>query len=167
MRLQTRTALQLFVAASVASVPIPALTQALVTHRIPAALAVEAAMEAINFCAKDGYQESAVVVDASGAHQAEIRGDGATTYTLDSANDKAYTAASFKRDTSVMAEAVKDSKGPYPLQKLPHVLFFPGGVVIKIGDEIVGAIAASGAPRSVLDEACAKAGLDKIRDRLK
>jgi hypothetical protein len=63
MRLQSRTALQLFVAASVASVPIPAFTQALVTHRIPAALAVEAAMEAVNFCAKDGYQESAVVVD--------------------------------------------------------------------------------------------------------
>jgi uncharacterized protein GlcG (DUF336 family) len=31
------------------------------------------------------------------------------------------------------------------LQKLPHVLFFGGGVVIKIGDEVAGAIGASGA----------------------
>ena len=46
-------------------------------------------------------------------------------------------------------------------------MFFPGGVVIKIGDEVVGAIGASGAPRSKLDEDCARAGLDKIRDRLK
>ena len=137
------------------------------THRIPSALAVEAATAAIAACTKDGYQETAVVVDVSGAQQVLIRGDGAATYTLDSANDKAYTAASFKRDTSDIYEQVKDGKGPFPLQKLPHVIFFPGGIVIKAGDEVVGAIGASGAPRSVLDEACAKAGRDKIQDRLK
>jgi uncharacterized protein GlcG (DUF336 family) len=53
------------------------------------------------------------------------------------------------------------------LSKLPHVMFFGGGVVIKIGDEVVGAIGASGAPGAQLDEACARAGLNKIRDRLK
>ena len=37
-------------------------------------------------------------------------------------------------------DLVKDNKGPFPLQKLPHVIFFPGGVVIKIGDEVIGAI---------------------------
>jgi uncharacterized protein GlcG (DUF336 family) len=47
------------------------------------------------------------------------------------------------------------------------VMFFGGGVVIKIGDEVVGAIGASGAPGAQLDEACARAGLNKIRDRLK
>jgi uncharacterized protein GlcG (DUF336 family) len=39
--------------------------------------------------------------------------------------------------------------------------------VIKVGDEVVGAIGASGAPGANLDDACAKAGLDKIRDQLK
>jgi uncharacterized protein GlcG (DUF336 family) len=166
MKLKIGT-LPILAAASILNFPVAAFSQALVTHRIPSALAVEAAMEAVRFCGKDGYEETAVVVDASGAQQVMIRGDGAATYTLDSANDKAYTAASFKRDTSVMADLVKDNKGPFPLQKLPHVIFFPGGVVIKIGDEVIGAIGASGAPRSVLDEACAKAGLAKIQDRLK
>lgn len=158
--------LPILVATCILNVPRSALAEALTTHRIPASLAVEAAMEAVASCAKDGYEETAVVVDASGAQQVMIRGDGAATYTLDSANDKAYTAASFKRDTSVMADLVKDNKGPFPLQKLPHIIFFPGGVVIKAGNEVIGAIAASGAPRSVLDEACARAGLAKIQGRL-
>ena len=33
------------------------------THRVPAALAVEAASEAISECAKQGYQETAVVLE--------------------------------------------------------------------------------------------------------
>jgi len=48
-----------------------------------------------------------------------------------------------------------------------RVMFFGGGVVIKLGDEVIGSIGASGAPGAKLDDACAKAGLDKIRDRLK
>jgi uncharacterized protein GlcG (DUF336 family) len=39
--------------------------------------------------------------------------------------------------------------------------------VIKLGDEVIGAIGASGAPGANLDDDCAHAGLDKIRDRLR
>src|SRR6476659_10850434 len=61
-----------------------------------------------------------------------------------------------------IAEEVRSRHCP-----LPHVLFFGGGVVIKLGDETIGAIGASGAPGAKLDDACARSGLDKIRDRLK
>jgi uncharacterized protein GlcG (DUF336 family) len=53
------------------------------------------------------------------------------------------------------------------LAKLPNLLLFGGGVVIKLHDEVIGAIGAAGAPGGDLDENCAKAGLAKIRDRLK
>jgi uncharacterized protein GlcG (DUF336 family) len=53
------------------------------------------------------------------------------------------------------------------LLRHPHVMFFGGGVVIKLGDEVIGSIGASGAPGAKLDDTCARAGLDKIRDRLK
>jgi hypothetical protein len=43
---------------------------------------------------------------------------------------------------------------------------FGGGVVIKLGDEVIGSIGAAGAPAAKLDDSCAHAGLDKIRDRL-
>jgi uncharacterized protein GlcG (DUF336 family) len=149
------------------SLAMPAGADALATHRIPAALAAEAAMEAVASCAKQGYRETAVVVDADGTHQAEVRGDGAGIHTLDSANDKAYTAVTFRSDTLPLAERAKEPGGIVILSKLPHVMFFGGGVVIKIGEEVVGAIGASGAPGAQLDENCARAGLKKIQDRLK
>ena len=137
------------------------------THRIPAALAVEAASEAVAACARQGYHETAVVLDADGATIVALRGDGAGIHTLDSAHDKAYTSVSFKNDTLALAERAKGEDSIAPLAKLPHVMFFGGGAVIKMGDEVIGSIGASGAPGAKLDDGCAHAGLDKIRDRLK
>jgi uncharacterized protein GlcG (DUF336 family) len=137
------------------------------THRIPAALAIEAASETIAACARQGYRETAVVLDADGATIVAVRGDGAGIHTLDSAHDKAYTSVSFKNDTIALAERAKGEDSIAPLAKLPHVMFFGGGIVIKLGDETIGAIGASGAPGAKLDDNCARAGLDKIRDRLK
>ncbi len=47
------------------------------THRVPAPLALEAASESVGVCAKQGYLETAVVVDADGATIVALRGDGA------------------------------------------------------------------------------------------
>src|SRR5580693_5121994 len=141
--------------------------ETLSTHRIPAALAMEAASEAVAACARQGYHETAVVLDADGATIAALRGDGAGIHTLDSANDKAYTSVSFKSDTLALAERAKGEDSIAPLAKLPHVMFFGGGVVIKLGDEVIGSIGAAGAPGAKLDDSCAHAGLDKIRDQLK
>ena len=95
-----------------------------------------------------------------------LRGDGTGAHTLDSAFDKAYTAASFKNDTLALAERAKGEDSIAPLAKLPHVMFFGGGVAIKLADEVIGAIGAAGAPGAKLDDGCARAGLEKIRDRL-
>src|SRR5262249_713528 len=76
--------------------------------------------------------------------------------------DKAYTSVLFKNDTIALAERAKGEDSIAPLGKLPG-----GGVVIKLGEETIGAIGASGAPGAKLDDNCARAGLDKIRDRLK
>ncbi len=142
------------------------LAQTLPTHRIAAALAAEAASETVAACAKQGYHETAQVVDADGVIIATLRGDGAGAHSLDSALDKAYTAASFKSDTLALAERAKGEDSIGPLAKLPHVMFFGGGVPIKLGDEVIGAIGAAGAPGGKLDDACARAGLEKIKDRL-
>jgi uncharacterized protein GlcG (DUF336 family) len=138
------------------------------THRLSAGLASEAVTEAVASCARQGYNETAVLVDADGVRQAVLRGDRAGSHTLDSANDKAYTAATFKTDTNALVERTKTAPGFAALfTQLPHLVLFGGGIVIKMGDEVIGAIGAAGAPGGNLDEACARAGLDKIRDRLK
>jgi uncharacterized protein GlcG (DUF336 family) len=139
----------------------------LLTHRIPSTLATEAASETVAACARQGYHETAVVLDADGATIAVVRGDGAGIHTIDSAHDKAYTSVSFKSDTLALAERAKGEDSIAPLAKLPHVMFFGGGVVIKLGDEVIGSIGAAGAPGAKLDDNCAHAGLEKIRDRLK
>lgn len=147
----------------------PALADGLLTtHRLSAELASTVASEVVASCAKQGYAETAVVVDADGVRQAVLRGDRAGSHTLDSANDKAYTAASFKTDTAALVERARMVPGFSGLfTQLPHLILFGGGVVIKMGDEVIGAIGVSGAPGGNLDEACARAGLDKIRDRIK
>jgi uncharacterized protein GlcG (DUF336 family) len=88
------------------------------------------------------------------------------SHTLDSAADKAYTSASFKTDTGLLVERAKTVPIAPLLAKLPNLLLFGGGVVIKFHDEVIGAIGAAGAPGGDLDENCAKAGLEKIRSRL-
>jgi uncharacterized protein GlcG (DUF336 family) len=139
----------------------------LLTHRIPAALTIEAASETVSEYAKQGYRETAVVLDADGTTIVALRGDGAGIHTLDSAHDKPYTSVSFKNDTLALAERAKGEDSIAPLAKLPHVMFFGGGIVIKIGDETIGSIGAAGAPGAKLDDNCVRAGLAKIRDRLK
>ena len=156
------------IAASLPLAPHTALADLFATHRIPAALALEAVEEAVASCARQGYAETAVVVDADGVRQAVLRGDEAGAHTLDSAFEKAYTAASFKTDTSALIERAKTNPLLATLlAKLPDTLMLGGGLVIKVDEEVVGAIGAGGAPGGDLDDACARAGLDKIRDRLK
>ena len=159
----------LLLAACTALIPLTANADGLLsTHRIPASLANQAVVAAVAKCAEQGYAETAVLVDADGVRQALLRGDRAGSHSLDSAFDKAYTSASFKSDTTALVERAKTAAGFANLfTQLPHLILVGGGVVIKSGDEVIGAIGAAGAPGGDLDEACARAGVDKIRDQLK
>jgi uncharacterized protein GlcG (DUF336 family) len=137
------------------------------THRISADLANQAVAAVVAKCASQGYGVTGALVDADGVQQAVLRGNGAGASTLNSALAKAYTSANFKTDTTAVVERSKTNPLLANLFKLPHLLLLPGGIVIKVGDEVVGAIGAAGAPGGDLDEACARAGLDKIKDQLK
>lgn len=154
--------------ALVAATATPALAQGLLTtHRVSASLALEAVGAAVAHCASQGNLVSAVVVDANGTRQAVLRGDGAGVHTMDSAMGKAYTAASFRAASGAVAQRIMGNPAAAGLAHVPGVLFAQGGVPIKVGDEVIGAIGVGGSPGGEKDEACAKAGLDKISDRLK
>ena len=154
--------------AAVAAAAPPAAAQGLLTtHRVSAPLANEAVAAAVAQCLTQGYFVSAVMLDASGTRQALLRGDGAGIHTLDSAQGKAYTSTSFKTESGAVAERIMANPAAVGLQHVPGVLLARGAIPIKIGDEVVGAIGVGGAPGGEKDEACAQAGLDKIKDRLK
>ena len=126
----------------------PAGAQGLLTApRISAALANEAVGAAVASCAAQGYNETAVLVDTDGVTVASLRGDNTGIHTLDSAHDKAYTAVSFKRDTIGMTPGETDVL----MARLPHLLRAGGGVVIKSGTTVVGAIGGRGVRVDLVD----------------
>ncbi len=140
---------------------------ALLTHHdLPYEVALTIAKGAVEACAAKGYAESAVVVDRDGETVVSIRGDNAAPHTVENARRKAYTAMSFRTPTSEYAKRFADNN-PVVRQQvtLPNVIAIPGGVPIKVGDEVVGGIGASGSPG--IDEPCVQAGLDKVADQLK
>ena len=153
------------------------LAQTLVTHRIPAALAMEAVEVAVSACAQQGYGVTATVIDADAERIAVLRGDTAGVHTFAASWGKAYTAVGFapmfKLDSGgAVAEGVarfsaKQPPGTLPFQPPEGMIFRAGGLTIKLGDEVIGAIGVGGAPTAQADEVCARAGLDKIRDRLR
>ncbi len=52
------------------------------------------------------------------------------------------------------------------MQGIPGLIMAPGGVLITFGEQTVGAIGVGGSSGPVNDELCAKAGIEKIKDRL-
>jgi uncharacterized protein GlcG (DUF336 family) len=137
------------------------------TKRLSSSLAAELAMAAVTACAQKNYHVGVVVLDTSGVQQVALRGDGAAAQNVLNANDKAYTAASFGADTAELVERSKTGAVSSAFAKVPHLLLNAGGVVIKVGDEVIGAIGVSGAPGGDNDAICAKTALEKIKDRMK
>jgi uncharacterized protein GlcG (DUF336 family) len=135
--------------------------------RLSASLAAELVLGAVRACAQKNYHVGAVVLDTSGVQQAALRGDGAAGQNVLNAIDKAYTAASFGMDTAELVERSKSGPVSSAFAKVPHLLLNAGGVVIKVGDEVIGAIGVSGAPGGDNDAVCAKAALEKIKDRMR
>jgi uncharacterized protein GlcG (DUF336 family) len=150
------------------SVPAIAGAQELPTQKIlPLALAQEAAAAAVASCSGAGYRVSVVVVDADGVARVSLRGDGAGSHTINSAFRKAFTAATFNRPTSAWAPAIKQSAEVASMEHIDNILMAGGGMPIRAGNDLVGAIGNAGAPGFDKDEACAQAGIDKIKDRLR
>ncbi len=55
----------------------------------------------------------------------------------------------------------------HPIATLSKEGKLQAGLTIKLGEEVIGAISVGGAPTGDADEACARAGLEKIRDRIR
>ena len=121
---------------------------------------------AVAACAAKGYAVSAVVVDRDGETIVEMRGDEAAPHTMENARRKAYTAMTFRQPTAEYAKKLQDPNSVAHQQvTLPNVIAIPGGQPIKIDNQVVGGVGASGSPG--VDDECVNAGLDKVKDQLK
>ena len=134
---------------------------------ISLALANEAAAAAMQFCSQKGWGVSVAVVDRSGQLKVLLRADEAGPHTIDSSRRKAFTSASARNNTSTMLEIVQKNPGAANLPLIDGFLILGGGMPIRAGEEVIGAIGVGGSPGGHLDDQCAEAGINKIRDRLK
>ena len=141
--------------------------QAVRTERnISLALANEIAAAAVAACADKQYNVAATVVDRAGVVRAVQRADNAGPHTLDSSRKKAYTSASLRAPTSAIMENVQKNPGAQYLTQIDGVIALAGGLPIKAGNDVIGGVGVGGAPGGQLDEQCAQAALDKVKDRL-
>ena len=82
-------------------------------------------------------------------------------HTIEASRAKAFTAVSAKAPTLTMMEnAQKNSRRGQP-DRYPRFLLLGGGVPIKAGSNVIGAIGVAGAPGGNLDAQCADAKLEE------
>jgi len=155
----------LVTAALLTVAPSMAFAQGLVTQK---ALSLDGAQTiaqgVVEKCRADGYRVSVTVIDGSGTLKAFVRDDGAAPHTIDFSRRKAFTALTFRRTS---AETGKAWAANPPAPNIEGTVGTAGGVPIKVGNEVIGAVGVSGAPGGDKDEACASAGIAKIADQLK
>jgi uncharacterized protein GlcG (DUF336 family) len=130
-------------------------------------LANQLAAATVSACSANGHAVTATVVDRAGTVRAVQRADNAGPHTLGASQQKAWTSASAKNTTLAMMEASQKNPAAANLVNIPGYLLLGGGVPVKVGNDVIGAVGVGGAPGGHLDEQCALAALDKVKDQLK
>jgi uncharacterized protein GlcG (DUF336 family) len=128
--------------------------------------ALKAAQATLASCRAQGFQVAVAVVDRNGLPQVLLRDRFAGAHTVDMALDKAWTAASFRRNTGELASETQAGRPMSGVRNLPRVIAAGGGLPIDEAGTLFGAIGVSGGPGGEADESCARAGIKAVSDEL-
>ena len=140
--------------------------QGLVTQKnISLGMAQTIANAAMDKCKELGFRVSVTVVDRAGLPVVMLRGDGAGLHTPEGSERKAYTARTFRAPSADFVKRLLDDATLAGQKEYTRVLALAGGLPIKVGDDVVGAVGVSGSPGK--DDDCSKAGIDKVAEQLK
>jgi uncharacterized protein GlcG (DUF336 family) len=130
----------------------------LLTHKdLTAMMGITIAQTALATCTANGYRVSVAVLGRNG----EIG-----PHTLENSMRKAYTARTFRVPSGEIVQRVKENPQYFGIH-LSNVIAAQGGLPINVGDDTIGSVGVSGAPGGEKDEACAKAGIEKVAAELK
>jgi uncharacterized protein GlcG (DUF336 family) len=166
MTAATRIAFAGLTCALVGALAAPASAQTLARKDLSVDAAVVIATTAMADCKAKGWPVSVAVVGRTGELIVHMRGDGTGPHTMDNSFRKAYTARSTRQPSGKLAERLK-ADPQLSLVTLPNMVAAQGALPIMIGEDVVGAAGASGAPGGEKDEACVQTGLDKVKDQLR
>lgn len=135
---------------------------ALTESNLSLADAQKLASAAVQSCAAKNYNVTVTVVDRAGLVKAVQRMDNAGPHTVEASQMKAYTALSTKNLSGKVMETAQGNAGAANMRDVPGFLLLAGGVPVKSGDQVIGAIGIGGAPGGNLDEACAMDALKAL-----
>ena len=159
-----------FTALAALAIATPAVAEesdGLVTYKaLKPELAIDLAKAAMLHCREQGYQVGVSVVDRSGTLQTFMRDRYAGAHTVETATRKAWTAVSFRTNTSELDDLTQPGVDSYGIRFISKALPLGGGIMIESGGSMVGAVGVSGAPGPQLDDECAEAGIAAIEDQL-
>ena len=128
-------------------------------------LALEAARAIVEACA--GFHVAVSVIDSSGTPKLYYVPDGTDGSHAYMGFRKAWTALSFGQPTSKVTELARtDAAVIARIRADSNLESFAGGMPLSVGSHLIGAIGVSGAEPSARDEACARAGVERIQARL-
>ena len=139
----------------------------LLSHKdLSISVATTIAVTAIDTCKAQGYNVSAHVLGREGQVIVAIRNPAAGFATFENSMKKAYTARTTRAPSGRFADNVKGNPNAAQFF-LTNFVAAQGALPITVGNDVVGAIGISGAPGGDKDEACAKAGIDRVAADLK
>jgi uncharacterized protein GlcG (DUF336 family) len=128
--------------------------------------ALRAAQAALKKCRDDGFQVAVAVVDRNGLTQVMLRDRFAGPHTPAMAEDKAWSAATFRTNTVDLDRVSQPGMQQNGIRYRPRVVAVAGGMLIEGAGSLLGGIGVSGAPGGDRDDVCAKAGIAAIQDSI-
>ncbi|SPW28397.1 Domain of uncharacterised function (DUF336) [Edwardsiella tarda] len=130
-------------------------------------LADKLAQSILQVCANDNYNVAVTVVDHSGTPLVMKRMDNAGPHTVEASRMKAYTSLTTKNSTDNVMKGAHSNADAANLRDIPGFLLLAGGVPVKAGEQVIGAVGVGGAPGGHLDQACALKALKGMDKELK
>jgi uncharacterized protein GlcG (DUF336 family) len=140
--------------------------QLVTTKQLSLPMAVTVAQTAIQTCKQQGYNVSVHVIGNMGEILVAMRGDNTGPHTMENSMRKALASRGQRIPSGQFAENIAKTPNAGAL-RLGNMIPARGALPIKVGNDTIAAAGASGAPGGDKDEACIKAGIDKIADQLK
>ena len=158
----TKTALVAAIVALPGTLAAQLPTQKVLTVEVAQAIAQEAMMK----CRAGGHKVTVTVVDHANMLKAFLRDDGAMNATIEVGLMKTSTVMAFGgRPSGPPANLAPGA--PVPAPGVPGLTNAKGGLPIKVGDQLIGAVSVSGGGGGDGDLLCANAGLAKVADKLR
>ena len=141
--------------------------EALVTYKtLSPEIALDLANAALADCRQRGFQVAVAVVDRFGVTQVVLRDRFAGPHTPATAAGKAWTAVSFRTNTTDLVPLTQPGMPSAGIRNLPGAVVLGGGIMVQAGGSLVGAIGVSGSPGGDADDACAKVGISAIQNKI-